>query len=213
MQRRCETLREYDRCFLPASRRDLCHRLRVACFLRNRPSPSITLHTSPSPRADQTPSTHCYYHPFIHTSPPRGKRARACARARAHDLTLTEQLPTFASLQPQPYPTSPYLSPFLTFFDLPLCICIYTHIPASDGLFAHFSLYLASHANTRKHTPAHSITLSKSRFLFLLRLTPPQPSSSLTRNPSSRSHLVSATPHPPSRFTTTILTRSLTRAA
>ena len=192
MPRRCETLREHDRCFLPASRRDLCHRLRVACFPRNHPFLSITLHTSPSPRADHSPSTHCYYHPFIHTSPPRGKRARACARARAHDLTLTEQLPTFASLQPQPYPTSLYLSPFLTFFDLPLCICIYTHIPASDGLFAHFSLYLASHANTRLLTLSPS--LSRAFFsccdlhhlnpLHLSHETPPRAPT------SSRRHLI-----------------------
>ena len=175
--------------FPGSSRRDLCLvplDFHVLCFPPSHLAPSITLHT---PRHLHVPTI------LLQPSTPHlstRNRARAYARARAHDLTLTEQLPTFASLQPQPYPTSLYLSPFLTFFDLPLCICIYTHIPASDGLFAHFSLYLASHANTRLLTLSPS--LSRAFFsccdlhhlnpLHLSHETPPRAPT------SSRRHLI-----------------------
>jgi hypothetical protein len=146
----------------------LCYALHVACFPRIILSFYFhhTPHTSPSPRADHPPSNPpSSIHPsiHIHTSPPRGKRARACARARAHDLRITYLCLTLTSTLPNP--TSPYLPwSFLAFLDLPLCICIYTHIPASDGLFAHFSRYLASQANTHACESYHPLQVALSFF-------------------------------------------------
>jgi hypothetical protein len=83
-------------------------RFPCSLFPTSHPSTSInTPDTSPSPRAGHSPST---IHP--HLTSPRGKRARAYARARAHDLTLTEQLPTLPHLtSTRPNPTSHHLSP------------------------------------------------------------------------------------------------------